>query len=77
MSASSAMIRAVVAPLGFVGGIACALGVALAIAIAIAIARVPAPAPAGPAVIRWRGDAVLAPLVRRRTLRRAQERIGP
>ena len=71
VSASSAMTRAVVALLGFVGGVACALGVALAIAIA------GAPAPAGPAVIRWRGGAVLAPLVRLRTLRRAQERIGP
>jgi response regulator receiver domain-containing protein len=46
------MTRAVAALLGFVGGVACALGVALTIAIARA------PAPAGPAVIRWRGGAV-------------------
>lgn len=57
-----ALTRAVVALLGFVGGVACALGGALAIAIARA------PAPAGPAVVRWCGGAVLAPLVRRRTL---------
>lgn len=72
---SGAMTRAVVALLGFVGGVACALGGALAIAIACA------PAPAGPAVIRWRGGAVLAPLVRRRTLHgsstRASQQIGP